>query len=90
MAHEIDKSNEAGHIKSSMKKGDIAEKYKAAEQHYLKVNNKPVKVAQHQHLGSAEGSTTFNQEPVLRASTTDSSRVPKSRHDDSPIGGNVR
>jgi hypothetical protein len=36
------------------------------------------------------GTGKANKEPTLRASTTDSSRVPKNRHDDMTTGGNIR
>lgn len=36
------------------------------------------------------GTGKVNKEPTLRASTTDSSRVPKNRHDDMATGGNIR
>ncbi|MBB6609877.1 hypothetical protein H7F15_02400 [Pontibacter sp. Tf4] len=36
------------------------------------------------------GTGKANREPTLRASTTDSSRVPKNRHDDMTTGGNIR
>ncbi len=77
----FEKDNQTGHMKSSMKKGDIAEKYKAQEPHYFKARP----------LGSAEGTSTENKEPTLRSLTTDSSRMPKHGNDDArPIGGNRR
>jgi hypothetical protein len=86
-----EKSNQTGHMKSSMKKGDIAEKYKKAEPHYYKATSNPGKSAERHHHDTAERSSTDNKEPSLRALTTDSSRMPKYRNDDDrPIGGNRR
>ena len=35
-------------------------------------------------------SAPIGKEPILRSSTTDSSRVPKNSIDDMPTGGNIR
>jgi len=47
-------------------------------------------VSQGHPTDEATGSATNTNEPSLRSSTTDSSRVPKNPNDDLPTGGNVR
>ena len=42
------------------------------------------------HSTDAEGSDTHGKEPIVRSSTTDSSRAAKNSHDDMPEGGNIR
>ena len=42
------------------------------------------------HATDAEGSAEHGHEPIVRSSTTDSSRAAKNPHDDMPEGGNIR
>lgn len=39
---------------------------------------------------TAQGHAAKSKEPIARAVTTDSSRVPKNPNDDVPAGGNIR
>ncbi|GGG08365.1 DUF1232 domain-containing protein [Pontibacter amylolyticus] len=61
-----------------------------------KYSDQPAGTTEVRHEGTApasQGHDTGNlghHEPIVRASTTDSSRVPKDPHDDVPDGGNIR
>ena len=61
-----------------------------------KYSDQPAGTTEVQHEGTAhasQGHSTEDKghhEPIVRSSTTDSSRVPKDPHDDVPDGGNIR
>jgi hypothetical protein len=61
-----------------------------------KYSDQPAGTTEVPHEGTTHASQghsseeTGHHEPIVRASTTDSSRVAKDPHDDMPDGGNVR
>lgn len=61
-----------------------------------KFSDQPAGTTEVQHEGTAHASQGHDteekghHEPIVRSSTTDSSRVPKDPHDDVPDGGNIR